>query len=74
MYEPNLDACLTTGWPFLQAGAFLGRDGEDVIIVLNEAEDGVLVKLVGGLQGEMMMEVEPHAVKTLVTRRGEEKD
>jgi len=46
LWEPKLDVCLTSGWPFLQAGAFdrngKGRGGVTVV-VLNEGGEDVQV-------------------------------
>lgn len=39
--EDGGEACLTTGWPFLQTGAFRNKDGGKVVIVLNEAAEAV---------------------------------
>ena len=61
--QDELSVCLTTGWPFLQAGSFLSVDKKKVLIFLNEADDEVPVAIQGG---DMMVRLSGHSITTAV--------
>ena len=56
--------CLTTGWPYLQAGSFQDQDKNIVTIILNEAEKEVKVEIDG-----VRFDVEAHSVKSIKFER-----
>merc|ERR1712146_479319 len=49
-YLPEGSVCMTTGWPFLQIGAFHTPNGESskTVVVLNEAKDSANYVLYDG--------------------------
>jgi len=62
--------CLTTGWPFLQVGAFENADMENagkVIVVLNEANDSANFVLTGD-DGDLLMSssIPAHSIQTIL--------
>jgi len=61
------DTCLTTGWPFLQVGAFVDKTGKNkTMIVLNEASDPANYILRGD-EGEIIMtnNIPAHSIQTV---------
>jgi glucosylceramidase len=60
------DVCLTTGWPFLQIGAFLSPSGEKIAIILNEAADAANYELLVDGEVKLTNAIPPHAIQTLV--------
>jgi len=64
------DTCLTTGWPFLQIGAFVDRNNgneKKTMIVLNEAEDPANYIIRNG-DGQIVMtnSIPGHSIQTVV--------
>lgn len=62
------DTCLTTGWPFLQVGAFVDKDEQNrTLIVLNEASDPANYVLRGDA-GEILMtnSIPAHSIQTVI--------
>ncbi len=62
------DVCVTTGWPFLQVGAFIDRnEGKKTVVILNEASDNANYVLRGG-EGDILMtaSIPSHSIQTLV--------
>jgi glucosylceramidase len=62
------DTCLTTGWPFLQVGAYIEKEGKKrTIIVLNEASDPANY-IIRGDDNEIMLtnSIPAHSIQTLV--------
>lgn len=62
------DTCVTTGWPFLQVGAFVDKDGMNrTMIVLNEASDPANYILRGD-DGEILMtnSIPAHSIQTVI--------
>ncbi|GMH46406.1 hypothetical protein TrRE_jg2400 [Triparma retinervis] len=64
--EENLGVCLTTGWPFLQGGSFVNKDGDTVLVILNEAEAeaGVAIQ-----NGNMLLNMDGHSIATVVVAK-----
>lgn len=66
------EVCMTTGWPFLQIGAFApgDKDGDHTIVVLNEADRGanidVNVVLVNGEKMHVQSSIPAHGIQTLL--------
>jgi len=63
------EVCATTGWPFLQVGAFIGPDGEQnkTIVVLNEASEPANYVLRNGDGGVFMTNSIPsHSIQTVI--------
>eukprot|EP00569_Conticribra_weissflogii_P013289 CAMPEP_0171384842 /NCGR_PEP_ID=MMETSP0879-20121228/38678_1 /TAXON_ID=67004 /ORGANISM="Thalassiosira weissflogii, Strain CCMP1336" /LENGTH=863 /DNA_ID=CAMNT_0011897127 /DNA_START=101 /DNA_END=2693 /DNA_ORIENTATION=+ len=62
------DVCLTTGWPFLQVGAFdtsaAGDDGKTVVI-LNEAGESANFVLKDGDDLILTSSIPPHSIQTV---------
>lgn len=63
--------CMTTGWPFLQVGAFVtpNADGhKKVIVILNEAEEPANFIIRDDKDNEVLVtsSIRPHAVQTLL--------
>eukprot|EP00977_Amphora_coffeiformis_P018523 scaffold6562_cov163-Amphora_coffeaeformis.AAC.10 len=56
--------CMTTGWPFLQMGAFTSADSNKTVVVLNEARDPANYALVD--DGDLVMtgSIPPRSVQT----------
>ena len=64
LHSTSIDACLTSGWPFIQAGAFLSADGSTrTLVFLNEADEGADIVVEG-----ILYELLPHSVKTVVLK------
>jgi glucosylceramidase len=64
---PN-DVCLTTGWPFLQMGAFLTPHGDasKVVVVLNEAGDAANYAIQEGEDVIMTCAIPPRSIQTIL--------
>ena len=62
------DVCLTTGWPFLQIGAFRTPNGESsiAIVVLNEAKDSANYALVDDGETILRGSIPPRSVQTIL--------
>lgn len=68
-YFEEGDVCLTTGWPFLQMGAFITPGGEIVkktVIVLNEAAEGANYILRDKTDIVLTGVIPAHAIQTIV--------
>ncbi len=62
------EVCLTTGWPFLQVGAFQNADEDDgswVIVVLNEANDSANFVLEAD-DAVMSASIPAHSIQTIL--------
>jgi glucosylceramidase len=64
--HPN-EVCLTTGWPFLQMGAFLTPNGDasKVVVVLNEAGDAANYAIQEGENVKMTFTIPPRSIQTI---------
>ncbi len=61
--------CLTTGWPFLQVGAFLSPNSEGhkkVVVILNEASDAANLIVRDNDEVLVTSSIRPHAIQTLL--------
>ncbi len=60
------DVCATTGWPFLQVGAFIGPNKEKTVVILNEASEPANYVLRNG-HGEVFMtnSIQSHSIQTV---------
>jgi len=57
--------CLTAGWAFFQSSAFLNPDGSTVLVVLNEADEGVEFNIIS--DGDYVpTSIGPHSMQTYV--------
>ncbi len=71
-YFESGDVCLTTGWPFLQVGAFQNGDegdNDNVVIVLNEANDSA--NFVLEIDGEIPIvsaSIPAHSIQTILMK------
>ncbi len=62
------DICVTTGWPFLQAGGFIDSEGKNkTMVILNEASDPANFVLRGD-EGQVLMtsSIPGHSIQTVV--------
>lgn len=67
--RPCMDVCLTTGWPFLQIGAYdTTPNGESnkTIVVLNEAKDSANYVLVDGNDVVLSASIPPRSIQTIL--------
>jgi len=62
------EVCLTTGWPFLQMGAFLTPNGDasKTVVVLNEARDAANYALQDGDSIVLTGTVPPRSIQTIL--------
>lgn len=67
-YLPEGSVCMTTGWPFLQIGAFETPKGESAktVIVLNEAKDSANFVLYDGDDLILSASIPPRSIQTLL--------
>ena len=67
-YLPEGSVCMTTGWPFLQIGAFKTPEGESekTIVVLNEAKDSANFVLYDGDDLILSGSIPPRSIQTLL--------
>eukprot|EP00537_Pseudo-nitzschia_pungens_P013130 CAMPEP_0172386720 /NCGR_PEP_ID=MMETSP1061-20121228/4183_1 /TAXON_ID=37318 /ORGANISM="Pseudo-nitzschia pungens, Strain cf. pungens" /LENGTH=875 /DNA_ID=CAMNT_0013116169 /DNA_START=116 /DNA_END=2743 /DNA_ORIENTATION=- len=67
-YLPGGSVCVTTGWPFLQIGAFETPNGESykTVVVLNEAQDSANYVLYDGDELVLSGSIPPHSIQTLL--------
>lgn len=65
---PEGSVCMTTGWPFLQLGAFETTNGDSAktIIVLNEAKDSANYILYDGDDLLLSGSIPPRSIQTLL--------
>jgi glucosylceramidase len=72
--EVDREVCMTTGWPFLQMGAFLtpNHDGDDSVafnksvIILNEAKDAANYALKDGDNVVVTGSIPPRSIQTVL--------
>jgi hypothetical protein len=60
--------CATTGWPFLQVGAFIGPDGKNKsVVILNEASESANY-ILRNEEGEVFLtnSIQSHSIQTVV--------
>jgi glucosylceramidase len=62
------DVCMTTGWPFLQMGAFRTPNGETekTVVVLNEAADAANYIFRDGTKIVLTGSIPPHSIQTIL--------
>mmetsp|Transcript_10361 Transcript_10361/g.15191 ORF Transcript_10361/g.15191 Transcript_10361/m.15191 type:complete len:863 (+) Transcript_10361:90-2678(+) len=60
------DVCLTTGWPFLQVGAFKNPSSENVVVILNEADESANYVLQDGDKVVMTSSIPAHSIQTVL--------
>jgi len=67
-YMPEGSVCMTTGWPFLQIGAFETPKGESekTVVVLNEAKDSANYVLYDGDHLVLSGSIPPRSIQTLL--------
>ncbi|VEU38487.1 unnamed protein product [Pseudo-nitzschia multistriata] len=67
-YLPEGSVCMTTGWPFLQIGAFETPNGESdkTIVVLNESQDSANYVLYDGDDLVLSGSIPPHSIQTIL--------
>ena len=67
-YLPEGSVCMTTGWPFLQIGAFETPKGESekTIVVLNEAKDSANFVVYDGDDLILSGSIPPRSIQTLL--------
>ena len=67
-YLPEGSVCMTTGWPFLQIGAFETPKGESekTVVVLNEAKDSANFVLYDGEDLILSGSIPPRSIQTLL--------
>ena len=67
-YLPEGSVCMTTGWPFLQMGAFETPNGESskTVVVLNEAKDSANYVLYDGDDLVLSGSIPPRSIQTLL--------
>eukprot|EP00536_Pseudo-nitzschia_multiseries_P005494 jgi/Psemu1/318656/estExt_fgenesh1_pm.C_1030007 len=67
-YLPGGPVCMTTGWPFLQIGAFETPNGESdkTVVLLNESQDSANYILYDGDELILSGSIPPHSIQTLL--------
>jgi glucosylceramidase len=62
------EVCLTTGWPFLQMGAFLTPNGESskTVVILNEASDAANFALKDENDIVLTGSIPPRSIQTIL--------
>lgn len=67
-YIPEGPVCMTTGWPFLQMGAFATPNGESskTVVVLNEAKASANYVLYDGDNIVLSGSIPPRSIQTLL--------
>lgn len=67
-YMPEGPVCMTTGWPFLQIGAFETPNGEsaNTVVLLNEARDSANYVLYDGDDLILSGSIPPRSIQTLL--------
>ena len=67
-YLPEGEVCMTTGWPFLQIGAYDTPNGESekTIVILNEARDSANYVLYDGEDAVMSGSIPPRSIQTVL--------
>lgn len=65
------DVCMTTGWPFLQMGAFSTPNGESdkTVVLLNEARDAANYVLYNGETAILSGSIPPRSIQTVLIDR-----
>mmetsp|Transcript_14465 Transcript_14465/g.35033 ORF Transcript_14465/g.35033 Transcript_14465/m.35033 type:complete len:785 (-) Transcript_14465:1252-3606(-) len=67
-YLSDGEVCMTTGWPFLQMGAFATPNGEseNTIVILNEAKEAANYVLYDGDEPLLSGSIPPRSVQTVL--------
>ena len=67
-YLPEGSVCMTTGWPFLQIGAFETPNGESAktVVVLNEAKDSANYVMYDGDDVILSGSIPPRSIQTIL--------
>jgi len=62
------EVCMTTGWPFLQIGAFSTPNGESdkTVVLLNEAKDAANYVLYDGTEILLSGSIPPRSIQTIL--------
>jgi glucosylceramidase len=62
------EVCMTTGWPFLQMGAFATPNGksDNTIVLLNEARDSANYILYNGEEAVLSGSIPPRSIQTVL--------
>jgi glucosylceramidase len=62
------EVCITTGWPFLQMGAFSTPNGDasNAIVVLNEANDAANYAIRNSHMVVMTASIPPRSIQTIL--------
>lgn len=65
--EGGGEVCLTTGWPFLQVGAFdtPNSDSEKTVVILNEAGQAANYALKDGANVILTASIPAHSIQTI---------
>ena len=66
--ETNNEVCMTTGWPFLQMGAFLTPNGDaaKTVVILNEAKDSANYALKNDNSVLLTGSIPPRSIQTVL--------
>jgi glucosylceramidase len=59
------DVCMTTGWPFLQMGAFETAGNDNAIVILNEANEAANYVLKDGMSVILAGSIPAHSIQTV---------
>ena len=67
-YLEEGEVCMTTGWPFLQMGAFSTPQGESdkTVVLLNEARDSANYVLYDGEDAIVSGSIPPRSIQTIL--------
>jgi glucosylceramidase len=67
-YLEEGEVCMTTGWPFLQMGAFSTPNGEsdNTVVLLNEARDSANYVLYNGDDVILSGSIPPRSIQTVL--------
>lgn len=66
--EEGGEVCITTGWPFLQVGAFdtsAAGDNDKTVVVLNEAGESANYVLKNGKETMLTASIPSHSMQTI---------
>lgn len=66
--EDNNEVCMTTGWPFLQMGAFLTPNGDSAktVVILNEGKDSANYALKNDNYVVLTGSIPPRSIQTVL--------
>lgn len=68
-YFESGEVCLTTGWPFLQVGAFRAPETSEkshTVVILNEAGESANFELKDGDKVVVTASIPPHSIQTIL--------